>query len=214
VIDATAPPLTDRASEILAAACRVIVREGAHGLRMASVAAEAGVSKALVHYYFATRQELLRSAFAYSETRWHDAVNAELEGLASGAARVERMLLASVEPDLAFSEQRALWNEVWSSLRADDELRPLVERSYRQWLGRVVELIGEGRADGSVAPDVDPVAAGWRLAAVADGLDSLLYLGLVERAGARDLMRGSLARELTVSGPGQPASTRTAAGGR
>ena len=34
--------------------------EGAHGLRMASVAAEAGVSKALVHYYFATRQELLR----------------------------------------------------------------------------------------------------------------------------------------------------------
>ena len=69
-VTATSPPAqTDRVVAILEAACRVIVREGAHGLRMASVADEAGVSKALVHYYFATRQELLRSAFAFSESR-------------------------------------------------------------------------------------------------------------------------------------------------
>ena len=50
-----------------------------------------------------------------------------------------------------FSEQRALGNEVWSSLRSDEELRPVVERSYRAWLGRVVDLIEEGKADGSIA---------------------------------------------------------------
>ena len=148
--ETTHPPTNDRSVHILEAACRVIVREGAHGLRMASVAEEAGVSKALVHYYFATRQELLRNAFAFSERRWHTAVDDELARLPTGAARVERMLLVSVEPDLAFSEQRALWNEVWSSLRSDDDLRPLVERSYRAWLARIVDLIEEGRADGSV----------------------------------------------------------------
>ena len=195
-VEATANPPSDRAVGILEAACRVIVREGAHGLRMASVAAEAGVSKALVHYYFATRQELLRNAFAFSEERWHAAVGAELAGLPTGAARVERMLLVGLETDLAFSEQRALWNEVWSSLRSDDELRPLVERSYRAWLTRVVDLIEEGRTDGSIAGGVDPVAAGWRLAAVADGLDSLLYLGLVDRGQARELMQSSVDREL------------------
>ena len=128
----------------------MIVREGAHGLRMARVAEEADVSKALVHYYFATRQELLRNAFAFSEQRWQAAIDAELATVSTGAARVERMLLVSVDPALAFSEQRALGNEVWSSLRSDEELRPLVERSYRAWLGRVVDLIEEGKADGSI----------------------------------------------------------------
>ena len=193
---ATTHPSNDRTIGILEAACRVIVREGAHGLRMASVADEAKVSKALVHYYFATRQELLRHAFAFSEERWHTAANAELAVVSTGAARVERMLLVGVEPDLAFSEQRALWNEVWSSLRSDDELRPLVERSYRVWLGRVVDLIEEGQADGSIPAAVESTPAGWRLAAVADGLDSLLYLGLVDREQARELMRGAFAREI------------------
>lgn len=195
-LGATVHPPNDRTIGILEAACRVIVREGAHGLRMASVAEEAGVSKALVHYYFSTRQELLRNAFAFSEERWHAAVNAELADVATGAAKVERMLLVTVEPDLAFSEQRVLWNEVWSSLRSDDELRPLVERSYRAWLGRVVDLIDEGRADGSIPGAVEATPAGWRLAAVADGLDSLLYLGLVDREQARELIRSSIVREL------------------
>ena len=37
----TVPPPTDRSIRILEAACRVIIREGAHGLRMARVAEEA-----------------------------------------------------------------------------------------------------------------------------------------------------------------------------
>ena len=63
----TAPGATVRAGEILEAACRVVARDGAHGLHMKAVAEEAGVSKALVHYYFATRQELLRRTFVHAE---------------------------------------------------------------------------------------------------------------------------------------------------
>jgi AcrR family transcriptional regulator len=192
----TAPAPTDRSTRILEAACRVIVREGAHGLRMARVAEEADVSKALVHYYFATRQELLRKAFAFSEHRWQAAIDAELATVSTGAARVERMLLVSVDPALAFREQRALGNEVWSSLRSDEELRPLVERSYRAWLDRVVDLIEEGKADGSIVAAVDAASSGWRLAAAADGFDSLLYLDLVDRDEAVRLMRQTIAREL------------------
>jgi AcrR family transcriptional regulator len=193
----TLPPPTDRSIRILEAACRVIAREGAHGLRMARVADEADVSKALVHYYFATRQELLRKAFAFSEQRWQAAIDAELATVSTGAARVERMLLVSVDPALAFREQRALGNEVWSSLRSDEELRPAVERSYRDWLARVVDLIEEGKADGTVGADVDAQSTGWRLAAAADGFDSLLYLDLVDRDEAVRLMRETITRELS-----------------
>jgi AcrR family transcriptional regulator len=195
---ASPTPQTDRVVAILDAACRVVVREGAHGLRMASVADEAGVSKALVHYYFSTRQELLRSAFAFSESRLDHLVEEEIAGLATGAERLERALLVSIDADTPISEQRALWNEVWSSLRFDDELRPLVERWYRTWLDRLVHLLEDGKADGTVPPSVDALAAGARLAAAADGVDSMLYLGLLDRDGARELLLGCLGRELTT----------------
>ena len=192
----TGAAASERVVAILESACRVVVREGAHGLRMASVAREAGVSKALVHYYFSTRQELLRSAFTFTESRWREAVSAELAALRTGRERVARVLLASIDVEPPFGDQRALWNEVWSSLRFDDELQPLVTESYRTWLAQIVELVEEGRADGSIPGSVDATQAGWRLAAVGDGLDSMLYLGLVDRESARELILGSLEREL------------------
>ena len=45
-------PAPDRKHTILDAACRVIAQAGAARLRVADVAREAGVSTALVHYYF------------------------------------------------------------------------------------------------------------------------------------------------------------------
>jgi TetR/AcrR family transcriptional regulator, transcriptional repressor of bet genes len=186
----------ERVSSILEAACRVVVRDGVHRMRMAGVAEEAGVSKALVHYYFTTRRELLRSAFAWADGQWQAALDAETAREGTGRERLERILLATIAPKRPFREQRALWNEVWSSLRFDDEIGPLVEESYRSWLDRLVALIEDGQRDGSVPKDVDAQAAGWRLAAVGDGIDSMLYIGLVSRARAVDLLQGGIRSEL------------------
>lgn len=189
-------PATERVDAILRAACRVVVARGAHELRIGTVAEEAGVSRTLVHYYFTTRQELLRAAFAYAEDRRVDALETELTSLPSGAARAERTLLRTIEP--ALEETPALWNEVWSSFRDDPELRPLVQERYRAWVERIVRLLEEGREDGSVSRGVDPHEVGWRLAATADGLDSVLYLGLVDRARARRLLDACVERELSA----------------
>ena len=188
------PAATARVDEILRAACRVVVAGGASDLRIASVAQEAGVSRTLVHYYFTTRQELLRATFAYAEDLRVGALEAELAGIEPGAERAERALVRTIEPEL--EETPALWNEVWSSLRYDTELRPLVQERYRAWADRIVRLLDEGRRDGSVPASVDPEGAGWRLAAAADGLDSILYLGLLDREGARELLDSCLRREL------------------
>jgi len=161
---------------------------------MGTVAQKAGVSKALVHYYFATRQALLRAAFAYAEEQREEALAAELATLSTGAQRAERALLRAIEPEL--EETPALWNEVWSSIRSDPELRPLVQERYREWAERIVRLLEEGRSDGSVPSSVDPGEAGWRLAATADGLDSILFLGLLDRSRAHTLLAGSIALEL------------------
>lgn len=188
------PAATARVDEILRAACKVVVAGGASDLRIGSVAQEAGVSRTLVHYYFTTRQELLRATFSYAEDLRVGALEAELAGIETGAERAERALVRTIEPEL--EETPALWNEVWSSLRYDMELRPLVQERYRAWADRIVRLLDEGRRDGSVPVPVDPEGAGWRLAAAADGLDSILYLGLLDREGARKLLDSCLRREL------------------
>jgi AcrR family transcriptional regulator len=186
-----------RVNEILVAACRVVVRDGAHGLRMAAVASEAGVSKALVHYYFATRHELLRAAVSYADSFWHEEVTAATAELPTGAAKLERALLASFGTGSPFDEHRALWNEVWSSLRVDSDLRPVVESFYAGWHERLVTFLDEGRSDGSIrGAAADTAAKARRLAATADGLDSMRYLDLVDADEASTLMRQALALEL------------------
>jgi len=190
------PAATARVDEILRAACRVVVAGGASDLRIGNVAQEAGVSRTLVHYYFTTRQELLRATFAYAEDLRVAALEEELATLATGAERAERALFRTIVPEL--EETPALWNEVWSSLRYDEELHPLVQDRYRAWIDRIVRLLETGREDGSVPDSVDPVSAGWRLAAAADGLDSIHYLGLVDRGEARELLASCLRRELAA----------------
>ena len=191
---AGSPAATARVDEILRAACRVVVAGGASDLRIGSVAQEAGVSRTLVHYYFTTRQELLRATFAYAEDLRVDALEEELAGIATGAERAECALMRTIDP--ALEANPALWNEVWSSLRYDDELRPLVQERYRAWAGRIVRLLEEGRRDGSVPADVDAEEAGWRLAAAADGIDSILYLGVLTRDEARELLASCFTREV------------------
>ena len=188
------PAAAGRVDEILRAACTVVVTGGASHLRIGLVAEEAGISRTLVHYYFATRQELLRAAFAYAENLRSEALETELETLPNGADRAQRALVRTIDP--ALEENPALWNEVWSSLRYDDELRPLVQERYRAWRDRIVRLLEDGREDGSVPPSVDPEGAGWRLAAAADGIDSILYLGLLDRDDARPLLASCVIREL------------------
>jgi AcrR family transcriptional regulator len=190
------PGATARVDEILRAACRVVVAGGASDLRIGSVAQEAGVSRTLVHYYFTTRQELLRATFAYAEDLRIAALDAELASIETGAERAERALVRTIEPEL--EETPALWNEVWSSLRYDEELGPLVQERYQAWIERIVRLLDEGREDGSVPRSVDPAAAGWRLAATADGLDSIRYLGILEREEALELLASCFRRELTA----------------
>jgi AcrR family transcriptional regulator len=193
----TAPSAVgDRVSYILDAAARVVRRDGAHGLRMAAVAREAGVSKALVHYYFPTRQDLLRAAFASSGEHWNDAVAHELARARDGVERVERFLLASVDTTQPYGEHRALWNEVWSSLRVDEDLRPLVRDVYRRWVLALQRLVEEAASESSAPTRVDPRTSAWRLAAVVDGIDSMLYLGLIGRGKARKLVRESVEQEL------------------
>lgn len=49
--------------KILEAATRIFLKRGKHGARMEDIAREAGLNKALLHYYFRTKEHLYREVF-------------------------------------------------------------------------------------------------------------------------------------------------------
>jgi AcrR family transcriptional regulator len=65
---------------ILDAAIERIARDGIDGVRIARIAMDAGVSTALVHYHFATREALLAEALEHSFERAGDVRTAAVLG--------------------------------------------------------------------------------------------------------------------------------------
>ena len=190
-------PATDRKHTILDAACRVIAQDGAARLRVADVAAEAGVSTALVHYYFATRQELLR----------HAVTDARLQAIGTGRGRVEKLLATWAGDDPAIRANWAVWNEMWQYAAHNDGARALLETSHRRWLEQIHDLIAEGIDDGSIPASVDAWPAARRLAACVNEWGREALLGL---RTARDLHRELVATAARELGPAKVAKGRAA----
>jgi AcrR family transcriptional regulator len=190
------PEQEPRRDQILAAACRVIARVGIDRLRMSDVAAEAGVSTALVHYYCATRDELLTQAFRFADARATEVEERVGRGLPP-AERIERLLLVYLDDEGSdIYENWILWREMWNHALFETSLRPALESSYRDWVGGLAEIVREGQAAGTIAPATDPEAAVWRLTAFVEGMGPLMLLGMLPRKRAVELVRDAVALEL------------------
>jgi AcrR family transcriptional regulator len=198
--------VSERNVEILEAACRVIAQHGIGALRMQDVAREAGVSSALVHYYFATRADLLERVFDFAEARADARAMAEIAKLPTGAARLERLLLVYIEDESVFRDSWVLWVEMWRAAVFQPELRPPIVASYEAWLEQIAGLVREGQADGSIRADVDADEAAARLAAVVDKLGERRLLGALSTERAVGLIRGALSRELDPKLPDRSAA--------
>jgi len=188
----------EREEAILAAACRVIAQSGAAGLRMSEVAREAGVSSALLHYYFATRRELLGRAFAFADTRVDAHVLALVGDDGPARDRLEALLIAYLSPEAVVIEDWVVWSELWRSARFDDSLRELLHDADREWLAQVAGLLREGIGDGSVDASIDVDDSAVRLISLVDGLGTRVLAGVLERDDALRLVEQSLISELAA----------------
>ena len=61
--------------KILEAAQKVFVRKGMYGARMQDIADEAGINKALLHYYFKNKQKLFEEIFMYAAGKLFPRIN-------------------------------------------------------------------------------------------------------------------------------------------
>jgi AcrR family transcriptional regulator len=165
---------------ILAAAVDRIASDGIDGVRIARIAMDAGVSTALVHYHFATREALLGEALEYSFEHAGDLRMGEEEEAVEDAASHAERLAIMVDQCLPSSASRerdwVLWVELWLRAVRHPELRPTAERLYarmREWFAATI-------ADGIEAGEFkgcDPEAVADRALALIDGFGVRALLG-------------------------------------
>lgn len=176
----------DRRSEILDAACRVIIRDGIDGIRSASVAREAGVSTALPHYYFPTLEDLSHAAFLHVDrpTPQGEATTDPLDQLLSELERDFRGTKRQID------ERWMLRTEFQRAAIFDDEMRTLVQASEQRRMRALTDAIRAAQEAGEVAERIDAAMLGVRLASLALGLGVFRLIGIVsthdvlERLGA------------------------------
>jgi AcrR family transcriptional regulator len=157
---------------------------------------EAGVSKALIHYYFKSREELLARAYVFADGRARTRVADEVERLESAGVRLRRLLLLYFEDEPELLEDWILWSELSANAVFDPELRPAMEASFARWIEWLEALILEAIEEGSLPHHLDARAFAHRLTAIIDGLGSQIVRELVSRQQARALLETSLAREI------------------
>jgi AcrR family transcriptional regulator len=94
---------------ILDAAVRLIGRNGVAQVKSAVVAKEAGVSVGLVHYHFATLDQLAREAFLYADAITIRAMAEAASAATSGRDEIDRRLFPWLEGTDEFQQAWEIW---------------------------------------------------------------------------------------------------------
>jgi len=159
----------DRREQLIAAAARVLVRDGSAGMRVRDVAVEAGVSTGIVHYYFGSKDEILVDALRWAIGKPAERF-AELRRDGDHLRVLATLLEVSLpHPGVLFDES-VLWLELWTAVTHDAALQPLCEELAADYREELVKLVREGTSAGAFHPIAAPDEVAERISAMVDGL--------------------------------------------
>ncbi|MFV0435043.1 MAG: TetR/AcrR family transcriptional regulator [Leucobacter sp.] len=166
----------ERRAQIMAATRRVMVQRGVAMLRVADVAREAGVSPGIVHYYFASKDDLIRETFEDNFATSVERRSSILDRDLPTDRKLDVLLSSYVPDDEVTRESWHVWLELWVGALQDDKLRNLNDAAYDEWRRLIGGLIADGVAEGVFATE-HPESEVNQLIAMIDGLAVQALLG-------------------------------------
>lgn len=136
----------DRRERVLDAALQLIARDGFDGVRISDIAAQAGVSAALVHYHFANRVQLLTEALTQSLS----AAEARLEHAAAGTHRQDpaERLADLIDFGLPLIPEDVTESCLWAELELRASGSPELAASLAALNARIMQPLADAVAAG------------------------------------------------------------------
>jgi AcrR family transcriptional regulator len=140
-----------RRRALVAAAFGQIAERGFEGLRTREVAAEAGVNIATLHYYFPTKEALIRGAVAHAMERFRStlAPHGSPDDQLANHLKAVRTLLRT-EPEIA-----AVMGELALRSARDASLARIMRQSNDGWHRTLRALLHRAARAGNLAPSLD-----------------------------------------------------------
>jgi TetR/AcrR family transcriptional repressor of bet genes len=152
-----------------------IGRAGSLDVTVSQIAKRAGMSAALAHHYFGSKEEMFLAAMRHVMTLYGAEVRGALAAAEGPEGRIRAILRASFSPGNFRREAVGAWLNFWVMAQSVPEAKRLL-------------AIYQGRLRSNLISALRPLA-GDRASFVADGLGALidgLYLREVLKSGAPD----------------------------
>jgi AcrR family transcriptional regulator len=188
-----------RRAQMMSAALEVISERGYADTRIADVAQRAGISPALVIYYFKTKDQLLTEAIRSYEDAWYAVGQRRMAELPTAAARIEEIVAMSCLPeaDPKPGSSWQLWLDFWAQAARNAEVASVRRKSDERWRDQIAALVLAGQDAGEFR-DVDPAGFAVCLTALLDGLTVQIALEdpVVDPVGAFELSMQFVADQL------------------
>jgi len=192
-----------RRIEMLRAAAQLICERGFGDTRITDVATRAGVSSALVIYYFGTRDRLLVDALRYSEESFYEAAEQMLAEVAPLRERLSLLIKWTCVPDGKdeIPGTWGLWFDLWAQAMRHDEIKAGRAELDARWRKMIIDAL-----DSSELSAKDKRMFAMEFAALLDGLSIQVALEdpVVDSDLAYQIAMRFAERELNLS----PANNR------
>ena len=205
-----------RRIQMLGAAAELICERGFSETRIADVAKRAGVSSALIIYYFGTRDRLLVDALRHSEESFYSAGEQMLAEVSSLRERLSLLIRWTCVPegDNEIPGAWGLWFDLWAQAFRHDEIKAGRAELDARWRRMIIDAL-ESAEPGELRSGVDAKVFALEFSALLDGLSIQVALEdpEVDSEAAYDIAMRFAERELDLP-PAKAKRRAAAANGR
>jgi AcrR family transcriptional regulator len=187
-----------RRAELLEATRKVVLERGLAHTRIADIAKSINVSGGLIHYHFATKDELITAMLRATL----DIEGARLGELVAGPGtaieRLDRVLRYYI-PESRSDQSWLLWIDAWNTALREPAVSGIMLELESAWLGALTQVLADGTESGEFSCE-DPAASAERIDAMLDGLiiRYTLHPAVLTRSRLLDHAHTAAAREAGI----------------
>jgi AcrR family transcriptional regulator len=188
-------PADERRQEIIEWAFRLLAQKGFEGLRMRDIARHVGINSATIHYYFATKQDLiggvaqhlavLFSAYRAPTLDFNAAVPGPLRDLRQEFA--DAAFYRAEYPDFLLVSR-----ELMLRAQRDPDVSAVIAPLNDQWCAALERIIARGQSERVFRGDLAATAMSRVIVAALWGMSALLQLSPRKFAEACQAIEDSL----------------------
>jgi AcrR family transcriptional regulator len=183
---------TDTRQRIIEAVWEVLAEKGLPGLTVRLVGQKAGISHAMVHYYFSSKDELVLAVVEHARGYWIHPMEDIALGPGSPLEKLETVVTWMAEP--ATRDVMRVHGQLLSQSEWNEDLRTAMAAEYARWRAAFVELFRQLEEAEALTEGTDVKLLGAAFASLSDHLvdEQALDASLDTEAIMREALRPSM----------------------